>query len=200
MEPCFTGTRTRCNEERTDAYRQSSPGFDFLDPDINVKGLPVKEFAELRKAEPIRWIEQAPGKGGGFNDGGYWAITKHKDVKEVSLRSDVFSSYENCVIPRFPDDMAREDIEVQRFVMLNMDAPHHTRLRKIISRGFTRAPSAGCATSSTGAPKPSPRRPPPRVLATSSSRCRASCRCRQSPTCSGCRRTTATSCSGGRTR
>jgi cholest-4-en-3-one 26-monooxygenase len=29
------------------------------------------------------------------------------------------------------------DIEVQRFVMLNMDAPHHTRLRKIISRGFT---------------------------------------------------------------
>src|SRR6202008_3899718 len=25
----------------------------------------------------------------------------------------------------------------QRFVMLNMDAPHHTRLRKIISRGFT---------------------------------------------------------------
>ena len=114
-----------------------APGFDFLDPDINVKGLPVKEFAELRKAEPIRWIEQAPGKGGGFHDGGYWAITKHKDVKEVSLRSDVFSSYENCVIPRFPDDMAREDIEVQRFVMLNMDAPHHTRLRKIISRGFT---------------------------------------------------------------
>ncbi|EUA23274.1 steroid C27-monooxygenase [Mycobacterium xenopi 4042] len=55
----------------------------------------------------------------------------------MSLRSDVFSSYENCVIPRFPDDMAREDIEVQRFVMLNMDAPHHTRLRKIISRGFT---------------------------------------------------------------
>ncbi|EUA70738.1 steroid C27-monooxygenase, partial [Mycobacteroides abscessus subsp. bolletii 1513] len=33
--------------------------------------------------------------------------------------------------------MKREDIEVQRFVILNMDAPHHTRLRKIISRGFT---------------------------------------------------------------
>ena len=26
---------------------------------------------------------------------------------------------------------------MQRSVMLNMDAPHHTRLRKIISRGFT---------------------------------------------------------------
>jgi cholest-4-en-3-one 26-monooxygenase len=114
-----------------------APGFDFTDPDIYVERLPVEEFAEVRKAAPICWIDQPPGKGGGFNDGGYWAITKHKDVREVSLRSDIFSSYENCVIPRFKNDIAREDIEVQRFVMLNMDAPHHTRLRKIISRGFT---------------------------------------------------------------
>ncbi|MEB3069651.1 cytochrome P450 [[Mycobacterium] vasticus] len=113
------------------------PGFDFLDPDLIAKGIPEKEFAQLRKSAPVCWIEQAPGKGGGFNDGGYWAVTKLADVKEVSLRSDVFSSFENCVIPRFPDDMARENIEVQRFVMLNMDAPHHTRLRRIISRGFT---------------------------------------------------------------
>src|SRR5271154_1987406 len=33
--------------------------------------------------------------------------------------------------------MTRENVELQRSVMLNMDAPHHTRLRKIISRGFT---------------------------------------------------------------
>jgi cholest-4-en-3-one 26-monooxygenase len=33
--------------------------------------------------------------------------------------------------------MKFEQIELQRNVMLNMDAPHHTRLRKIISRGFT---------------------------------------------------------------
>jgi cholest-4-en-3-one 26-monooxygenase len=113
------------------------PGFDFLDPDVAVKGLPEEEFAQLRKVAPVCWVEQAPGKGGGFNDGGYWAVTTHKDVKEVSLRSDVFSSYQDCVIPRFANDMQRENIEVQRFVMLNMDAPHHTRLRRIISRGFT---------------------------------------------------------------
>jgi cholest-4-en-3-one 26-monooxygenase len=112
-------------------------GFDPTDPDVCVKGLPVDEFAELRKTQPVWWCEQTPGHAGGFNDGGYWVVTKHKDVKEVSLRSDIFSSYENCVIPRFNDDIARADIEVQRFVMLNMDAPHHTRLRKIISRGFT---------------------------------------------------------------
>ncbi|MBV8930387.1 MAG: cytochrome P450, partial [Mycobacteriaceae bacterium] len=112
-------------------------GFDPTDPDICVQGLPVAELAELRKTQPVWWCEQEPGHAGGFNDGGYWVVTKHQDVKEVSRRSDIFSSYENCVIPRFNDDIAREDIEVQRFVMLNMDAPHHTRLRKIISRGFT---------------------------------------------------------------
>ena len=112
------------------------PGFDFLDPDVNVKGLPVDELAELRKVAPIWWNEQPIGKGG-FNDGGYWVITKHADVKEVSRRSDVFSSWQNCTIPVWPDDMTREAIDLQRHVMLNMDAPHHTRLRKIISRGFT---------------------------------------------------------------
>jgi cholest-4-en-3-one 26-monooxygenase len=113
------------------------PGFDFTDPDIYAERIPVEEFAELRATAPIWWNEQAPGTGGGFHDGGYWAITKLNDVKEVSRRNDVFSSYENCVIPRFNNDIAREDIDLQRFVMLNMDPPHHTRLRTIISRGFT---------------------------------------------------------------
>src|SRR3982074_487177 len=113
------------------------PGFDPTVPDVCVKGLRVDELAELRKTQPVWWCEQPIGKAGGFNDGGYWVVTKLNDVKEGSKRSDIFSSYENCTIPRFNDDIAREDIEVQRFVMLNMDAPHHTRLRKIISRGFT---------------------------------------------------------------
>jgi cholest-4-en-3-one 26-monooxygenase len=112
------------------------PGFDFTDPDIYKDRLPVEELAELRRTAPIWWTEQPIGKGG-YNDGGYWVVTKHRDVKEVSLRSDVFSSLQNTAIPRFHDDMKREDIDLQRFVMLNMDAPHHTRLRKIISRGFT---------------------------------------------------------------
>jgi cholest-4-en-3-one 26-monooxygenase len=113
------------------------PGFDFTDPDIYAERIPVEEFAEVRASEPIWWNAQAPGHGGGFNDGGFWAITKHEDVKEISRRNDVFSSSENCTIPRFNDDIAREDIDLQRVVLLNMDPPQHTRLRRIISRGFT---------------------------------------------------------------
>jgi len=111
-------------------------GFDPLDPDICMQGLPVAELAELRRVAPVWWCEQRIGKGG-FNDGGYWVVTKLKDVKEVSRRNDIFSSWENTAIPQFPDDMARQDIDLQRFVMLNMDGEHHDRLRRIISRGFT---------------------------------------------------------------
>jgi cholest-4-en-3-one 26-monooxygenase len=107
--------------------------FDFLDPDVNLAGLPVAELAELRKAEPVHWVD-VPAGTGGFGDKGYWLVTTHKDVKEVSLRSDVFSSWQNGAIPVWPPEMTRERVDLQRNVMLNMDAPHHTRLRKIIPR------------------------------------------------------------------
>ncbi len=110
--------------------------FDFLDADLNLKGLPVEELAELRRAEPIHWVD-VPGGTGGFGDKGYWLVTKHADVKEVSRRSDVFLSSPDGAIPVWPQEMTRDAIDLQRSVLLNMDAPHHTRLRKIISRGFT---------------------------------------------------------------
>jgi cholest-4-en-3-one 26-monooxygenase len=109
--------------------------FDFTDPDIYAARLPVEEFAQMRARAPIWWNRQPPG--GGYGDEGYWVLSKHKDVKEVSLRSDIFSSWENGAIPWPPDQVDAEQMNTQRFVMLNMDAPHHTRLRKIISRGFT---------------------------------------------------------------
>ncbi len=110
--------------------------FDFLDATLNLERLPVEELAELRASEPVHWVD-VPGGTGGFGDKGYWLVTKHADVKEVSKRNDVFSSWQNGAIPVWPKEMQFEQIELQRSVMLNMDAPHHTRLRKIISRGFT---------------------------------------------------------------
>lgn len=115
---------------------QLPAGFDFLDPDRNVERLPVDELAQLRRVAPVWWCEQQIGKGG-FNDGGYWVVTKHKDVKEVSRRNDVFHSGPNTAIPQFADEMARDDIDMQRVILLNMDGDHHDRLRRIISRGFT---------------------------------------------------------------
>jgi cholest-4-en-3-one 26-monooxygenase len=112
-------------------------GFDFTDPDVYAHRLPTAELQELRRAEPIWWNAQPDGVGG-FDDGGYWVVSKHRDVREVSRRSDVFSSARNCIVPRYRDrDTARGQIEAGRFSMINMDGPQHTRMRKIISRGFT---------------------------------------------------------------
>ncbi|MGV9802711.1 cytochrome P450 [Mycobacterium sp. NPDC003449] len=115
---------------------QLPPGFDFTDPDVYAERLPVDELAEMRRLAPIWWNDQPVGTGG-FDDGGFWVVTKHKDVKEVSLRSDVFSSLEKTALPRYPEGTVPQQIEQGRFVLLNMDAPHHTQLRKIISRAFT---------------------------------------------------------------
>ncbi|GAT11413.1 cytochrome P450 [Mycolicibacterium novocastrense] len=110
--------------------------FDFLDASLNLERLPVEELAELRRSEPIHWVD-VPGGTGGFGDKGYWLVTKHADVKEVSKRNDVFGSSPDGAIPVWPQDMTRDAIDLQKAVLLNMDAPQHTRLRKIISRGFT---------------------------------------------------------------
>jgi cholest-4-en-3-one 26-monooxygenase len=112
-------------------------GFDFTNPDIYAERLPISELAEMRKVAPIWWNEQ-PADVGGFGDGGYWVVTKHKDVKEVSRRSDVFSSQEKTALPRYAEGSSLDQINASRgVVLLNMDAPHHTHLRKIISRAFT---------------------------------------------------------------
>jgi cholest-4-en-3-one 26-monooxygenase len=119
------------------ATRPNIPaGFDFTDPDLYAERLPIEELAEMRRVAPIWWNEQPMGVGG-FDDGGYWVVTKHKDVKEVSRRSDVFSSLEKTALPRYKDGPIQTHVDTGRFVLLNMDAPHHTHLRKIVSRAFT---------------------------------------------------------------
>ncbi|WP_037605021.1 cytochrome P450 [Streptacidiphilus rugosus] len=111
-------------------------GFDPTDPELNQQRIPLPEFAELRRSAPVCWIPQADGTSG-FDDGGYWAVTRHADVKEVSTHPETFSSSANTAIIRFHPGIQRDAIDNQRLIMLNMDPPEHTRLRSIVQRGFT---------------------------------------------------------------
>jgi cholest-4-en-3-one 26-monooxygenase len=111
-------------------------GFDFTDPDVNFHGLPHEKYAELRRVAPVWWNAQPQGAAG-FDDDGYWVVTRHADVMTVSRDSDTYSSWENTAIVRFRSDMTRDNIEMQRLVLLNIDPPQHTKLRAIVSRGFT---------------------------------------------------------------
>jgi cholest-4-en-3-one 26-monooxygenase len=117
------------------AEPQIAPGFDLTDPDLYAHRVPQEELAELRRAAPVWWNAQPSDMG--FNDDGFWAVTRHSDVVAVSRDSETFSSYENGAIIRFMSGNTREQVELQRVIMINTDPPHHTKVRGIVSRGFT---------------------------------------------------------------
>ncbi|WP_438314588.1 cytochrome P450 [Streptomyces sp. HUAS TT3] len=111
-------------------------GFDATDPDLLQDRVPLPEFARLRQTAPVWWCAQPRGITG-FDDEGYWAVTRHADVKYVSTHPELFSSTLNTAIIRFNPHIPRAQIEAQRLIMLNMDPPEHTRVRQIVQRGFT---------------------------------------------------------------
>lgn len=111
-------------------------GFDFTDPDVLLEGMPVRQFAELRKTAPVWWNAQPAGSTV-FDDGGYWVITRHEDIKAISRNNDVWSTHEKGAVMRFPEGMTAEQLELTKALLINHDAPEHTRLRKLVSKLFT---------------------------------------------------------------
>lgn len=111
-------------------------GFDFTDPDVLQSGVPLPEFAAMRQVAPVWWCPQRR-RVSGFDDEGYWVVTRHEDVKHVSTHPELFSSNTNTAVIRFNESISRDQIEVQKLIMLNMDPPEHTRVRQIVQRGFT---------------------------------------------------------------
>ena len=111
-------------------------GFDFTDPDVLLVGMPVSQFAELRKTAPVWWNEQPAGSTV-FDDGGYWVISRHEDIKAISKNNDAWSTNAKGAVMRFPAGMTSEQLELTKALLINHDAPAHTRLRKLVSRLFT---------------------------------------------------------------
>jgi cholest-4-en-3-one 26-monooxygenase len=109
-------------------------GFDFTDPDVLLQGIPVTEFAELRKTAPVWWNDQEESI---FDDGGYWVITRHEDIKSISRNGDLWSTNRKGAVMRLPDGVTSEQLDLTKALLINHDAPEHTRLRKIVSRLFT---------------------------------------------------------------
>ena len=110
------------------------PGYDFTDPDVLLRGIPMTEFAELRKTAPVWWNEQQESI---FDDGGYWVISRHEDIKTISRNGDLWSTNRKGAVMRLPDGVTSEQLDLTKALLINHDAPEHTRLRKIVSRLFT---------------------------------------------------------------
>jgi cholest-4-en-3-one 26-monooxygenase len=126
--------------ERSDALTtaEATTGFDPTDPDVMRERVPHDELLTLRRTAPVSFVEQTPAARAGFPDHrGYWAVSKHADVAAISKDQANFSTFLDGVIIRFGPQMDREGVENTRFLLINHDAPDHTKLRQIVSRAFT---------------------------------------------------------------
>lgn len=112
-------------------------GFDFTDPELFQKRIPHEEWKEVRRARPVHWVEKEPGIDG-FDDNGYWFVSKLKDIKEISRKTnDEYITNADTVIPRFAPSMGRDEIDMVKFLLINQDGEDHKKLRRTISKGFT---------------------------------------------------------------
>ena len=100
------------------------PHADITSHDTYLRGFPHAAFARLREEEPVSWVDEEDG-------GGFWAITKHEDVVEVSRDYQRFSAARGIRI----EEMADDELEARR-TMMEMDPPGHTRLRRLLQPGF----------------------------------------------------------------
>jgi cholest-4-en-3-one 26-monooxygenase len=99
---------------------------DLLE-DTWARGVPHDQFEVLRREAPVYWHEHP-------NAQGFWAITKHDDVKAISKDVGTFSTEVGSAFILDQDEMA---LEFHRMTLLQMDPPKHNRYRRLVSAGFT---------------------------------------------------------------
>lgn len=108
---------------------------DLSDLDFWARPLEEREaaFAALRTHRPVPFYAE-PQFTPQFETGpGYYALTRYADIYEASRRPDTFCSGRGATsMTDLPEDF-REFFGS----MIELDDPRHTRLRKIVSRGFT---------------------------------------------------------------
>ena len=117
------------------------PRPDIAHPATYAAGVPHEEFARRRDAEPVGWVEEpvlvrhSAGGRMAVRGTGFWAATTHAAVLEASRRPEDFSSSAKgafLIDPRTPGDLKQV-----RQLLINMDAPQHVRIRKLVTSVFT---------------------------------------------------------------
>jgi len=99
----------------------------FHDPATFAHGFPHETFRALRRDDPVSHHDHPLWKRG------YWVIARHADVQRVSRDSDTFSNAPN---PFLDGEMAEDDTAMSE-LLISQDPPLHTKLRKLINKGFT---------------------------------------------------------------
>jgi cholest-4-en-3-one 26-monooxygenase len=98
------------------------------DPATYAQGFPYEVFRELRDTDPVSHHDHPA-----WEDG-YWALSRHADVQRVSRD---WNGFQNAPNPFLPDRPDFGDESGASLLMISLDPPEHTKLRKLISSGFT---------------------------------------------------------------
>jgi cytochrome P450 len=101
---------------------------DLTDNELFRRGFPHGVFTRLRDEAPV-W--QHPATPGTERFGGeFWVVSKHADVQALSRDHARLRSYDGPMLQDWPP-------ERQGMSIVSMDPPAHTRVRRLISAGFT---------------------------------------------------------------
>jgi len=96
-----------------------------MDPVLFREGPPHELFARMRAEAPVRW--NATG------GGGFWSLTRHAEVAQVSRDPQTFSSYRAGIFLH-PDQV--NPLDMNRNLLLFKDPPEHTKYRQILQSAF----------------------------------------------------------------
>ncbi|MDQ7903889.1 cytochrome P450 [Phytohabitans sp. ZYX-F-186] len=95
---------------------------NLLDPALYLDGVPYDQLRWLRENDPVHWHEEPDG------GPGFWALTRHRDVKAVEADSETFSSEPSTVIV---DTVSMSDTGTAKHLIMS-DPPHHTAHRRTL--------------------------------------------------------------------
>lgn len=101
---------------------------DFINPDAWIHGIPHDQFTWLRSEAPAYWYESDDPEVPSF-----WALTRHADVLDASRDIASYSSERGGV---FLSNQSQEQRDLFKSI-IETDRPEHTRLRRVVNRGFT---------------------------------------------------------------
>jgi cytochrome P450 len=105
-----------------------------FDPATYVRAVPYDALARLRRDSPVAWVDEVPVLGWPAGPG-FWLVLRHADVESVMKQPRLFSSWLGATQIR--DPATPDALGYVRAMMLNMDPPEHSRLRRLLSRSFT---------------------------------------------------------------
>lgn len=98
---------------------------NVTDDELYAVDIPHERFAQMRAQPGLLWHPHG--------DNGFWAVTRHADVREVSKDAETYSS---AIGHTNLWDLEADALEARRS-LIDSDAPSHTRLRRLIAASFT---------------------------------------------------------------